>query len=152
MSTVPSVLLHGKHPMPQLGFGIWQVPEPAAVVAVRTALLAGYRSIDTAKIYGNEAAISRAMREASVPREEVFVTTKLWNADHGFDAALRAFDRSLATLDLDYVDLYLVHWPAPHKDLYVETYRALLRIQQEGRARSIGVSNFGPEHLRRLVG
>ena len=137
--------------MPQLGFGIWQVPEPQAIVAVAEALRTGYRSIDTATIYGNEGAIPRALAEAEVPRSEVFVTTKLWNSSHGFDAALRAFDKSLAELQTDYVDLYLIHWPAPRRDLYVETYKALVRLKEEGRARSIGVSNFGPEHLRRVV-
>ena len=151
MSAVPTVLLHAKNPMPQLGFGIWQVPEPQAIVVVSEALRAGYRSIDTATIYGNEGAIPRALAEAEVARSEVFVTTKLWNSSQGFDAALRAFDKSLAELQTDYVDLYLIHWPAPRRDLYVETYKALVRLKEEGRARSIGVSNFGPEHLRRVV-
>lgn len=151
MTHVPPVLLHGKNPMPALGFGIWQVPAPAAEVAVAEALRVGYRSIDTAKIYGNEAAVPRAIAQVGVDRKDVFMTTKLWNDAHGFDAALRAFDRSLAELGTEYVDLYLIHWPAPRKDLYVETYKALLRLHEEGRARSIGVSNFGPEHLRRLI-
>ncbi|RYZ57236.1 MAG: aldo/keto reductase, partial [Proteobacteria bacterium] len=151
MSAVPTVLLHATNPMPQLGFGIWQVPEPQAIVAVAEALRVGYRSIDTATIYGNEGAVPRALSEAEVARSEVFVTTKLWNSSHGFDAALRAFDKSLAELQTDYVDLYLIHWPAPRRDLYVETYKALVRLKEEGRARSIGVSNFGPEHLRRVV-
>lgn len=151
MSPVPTVSLHGNVPMPVLGFGIWQVPAPEAAIAVSDALRVGYRSIDTAKIYGNEAAVPRALATAGVDRNDVFITTKLWNSGHGYDAALREFDRSLAELGTEVVDLYLIHWPAPRRNLYVETYRALVRLQAEGRTRAIGVSNFGPEHLRRVV-
>ncbi|MEU5576493.1 aldo/keto reductase [Streptomyces huasconensis] len=137
--------------MPQLGFGVWQVPDDEAQTAVTTALEAGYRSIDTAAIYGNEEGTGKAIAASGVPREELFVTTKLWNADQGHDSTLRAFDTSLKKLGLDYVDLYLIHWPLPSKDSYVDTYKAFEKIQADGRAKSIGVSNFLPEHLDRLI-
>ncbi|MET8471661.1 aldo/keto reductase [Streptomyces sp. NPDC006422] len=137
--------------MPQLGFGVWQVPDDEAEKAVATALEAGYRSIDTAAIYGNEEGTGKAIAASGLPREELFVTTKLWNADQGYDSTLRAFDDSLAKLGLDYVDLYLIHWPLPSKGLAVDTYKAFEKIQADGRAKSIGVSNFLPEHLDRLT-
>ncbi|MEV5981241.1 aldo/keto reductase [Streptomyces sp. NPDC052114] len=137
--------------MPQLGFGVWQVPDDEAEKAVATALEAGYRSIDTAAVYGNEEGTGRAVAASGIPREELFVTTKLWNADQGHDSTLRAFDTSLEKLGLDYVDLYLIHWPLPSKDSYVDTYKAFEKIQADGRAKSIGVSNFLPEHLERLI-
>ncbi|MFF6788607.1 aldo/keto reductase [Streptomyces filamentosus] len=137
--------------MPQLGFGVWQVPDDEAEKAVATALEAGYRSIDTAAIYDNERGTGRAVAASGVPREELFVTTKLWNSEQGYDSALRAFDASLERLGLDHVDLYLIHWPVPAKDAYVDTYRALEKILADGRARAIGVSNFLPEHLERLT-
>ncbi|WP_255950729.1 aldo/keto reductase [Streptomyces odontomachi] len=137
--------------MPQLGFGVWQVPDDEAVAAVSTALDAGYRSIDTAAIYGNEKGVGRAIADSDVARGELFVTTKLWNGDQGYDETLRAFDASLEKLGLDYVDLYLIHWPTPARDKYVDTYKAFEKIHSEGRAKSIGVSNFLPEHLRRLL-
>ncbi|WP_330285213.1 aldo/keto reductase [Streptomyces sp. NBC_00588] len=137
--------------MPQLGFGVWQVPDDEAERAVATALEAGYRSIDTAAIYGNEAGTGRAIAASGVPREDIFVTTKLWNRDHGYDATLRAFDVSLGKLGLEYVDLYLIHWPTPARDKYVDTYKAFEKLHADGRVRAIGVSNFEPEHLRRLI-
>ncbi len=136
--------------MPQLGFGVWQVPPGGTTATVITALEAGFRLIDTAAGYGNEAEVGQALRAGVVARDAVFVTTKLASDDHGFDQPLRAFDKSLGLLGLDAVDLYLVHWPCPGRDRYVETWRALARLKQEGRARSIGVSNFTPEHLQRL--
>ncbi|MEV5972447.1 aldo/keto reductase [Streptomyces sp. NPDC051921] len=138
--------------MPQLGFGVWQVPDDEAEGAVATALEAGYRSIDTAAIYENETGTGKALATSGLPREELFVTTKLWNSEQGYDSTLRAFDASLAKLGLDHVDLYLIHWPVPAKDAYVDTYRAFEKILSEGRARAIGVSNFLPEHLERLIG
>ncbi|MFE5299442.1 aldo/keto reductase [Streptomyces sp. NPDC056632] len=138
--------------MPQLGFGVWQVPDDEAESAVATALEAGYRSIDTAAIYANETGTGKALAGSGIPREELFVTTKLWNSEQGYDSTLRAFDASLAKLGLDHVDLYLIHWPVPAKDAYVDTYRAFEKILSEGRARAIGVSNFLPEHLERLLG
>ncbi len=151
MSKVPPIILNNGVEMPQLGFGVWQVPDDEAQVAVTTALEAGYRSIDTAAIYGNEQGTGKAIAASGVPREELFVTTKLWNTDQGHDSTLRAFDASLDKLGLDYVDLYLIHWPMPSKDSYVDTYKAFEKIHADGRARSIGVSNFLPEHLERLV-
>ncbi|WSW30303.1 aldo/keto reductase [Streptomyces sp. NBC_01003] len=138
--------------MPQLGFGVWQVPDAEAEKAVATALEAGYRSIDTAAIYGNEEGTGKAIAASGIAREKLFVTTKLWNADQGYDATLRAYDASLDKLGLDYLDLYLIHWPLPSKDSYVDTYKALEKIYADGRAKAIGVSNFLPEHLERLLG
>ncbi|MFC9701450.1 MULTISPECIES: aldo/keto reductase [Streptomyces] len=138
--------------MPQLGFGVWQVPDDEAAAAVSTALEAGYRSIDTAAIYQNERGTGQAVAASGIPREELFVTTKLWNSEQGYDATMRAFDASLDKLGLDHVDLYLIHWPLPSKDAYVDTYRAFEKIHADGRARAIGVSNFLPEHLERLIG
>ncbi len=151
MSKVPPIILNNGVEMPQLGFGVWQVPDDEAQGAVTTALEAGYRSIDTAAIYGNEQGTGKAIAASGVPREELFVTTKLWNTDQGHDSALRAFDASLDKLGLDYVDLYLIHWPMPSKDTYVDTYKAFEKLHADGRARSIGVSNFLPEHLERLI-
>ncbi|WP_326799316.1 aldo/keto reductase [Streptomyces sp. NBC_01808] len=151
MSNVPTITLNNGVAMPQLGFGVWQVPDAEAETAVRTALDAGYRSIDTAAIYGNEAGMGKALTGSGLPREELFVTTKLWNSEHGYDAALRAFDDSLRRLGLDHVDLYLIHWPVPAKDKYLETWRALEKLYADGRARAIGVSNFQPAHLQRVL-
>ncbi|MFE6596408.1 aldo/keto reductase [Streptomyces albidoflavus] len=151
MSKVPPIILNNGVQMPQLGFGVWQVPDDEAFTAVGAALDAGYRSIDTAAAYGNEEGTGKAIARSGIPREELFVTTKLWNSDHGYDAALRAFDSSLEKLGLDHVDLYLIHWPLPTKDTAVDTYKALEKIYSEGRARAIGVSNFLPEHLERLI-
>ncbi|MEL7989263.1 MULTISPECIES: aldo/keto reductase [Streptomyces] len=151
MSKVPPIILNNGVQMPQLGFGVWQVPDDEAFTAVGAALDAGYRSIDTAAAYGNEEGTGKAIARSGIPREELFVTTKLWNSDHGYDAALRAFDSSLEKLGLDHVDLYLIHWPLPAKDTAVDTYKALEKIYSEGRARAIGVSNFLPEHLERLI-
>ncbi|MFD0549311.1 aldo/keto reductase [Streptomyces rectiviolaceus] len=137
--------------MPQLGFGVWQVPDDEAEAAVATALEAGYRSIDTAAIYGNEEGTGKAIAASGIAREELFVTTKLWNTDQGYDSTLRAFDTSLEKLGLDHVDLYLIHWPLPSKGLAVDTYKAFEKIQADGRAKSIGVSNFLPEHLEKLL-
>lgn len=152
MSKVPSITLNNGVAMPQLGFGVWQVPDDEAAKAVGTALEAGYRSIDTAAVYENEKGTGKAVAAAGIPREELFVTTKLWNREQGYDATLRAFDASLSRLGLDYVDLYLIHWPVPSKNAYVDTYKAFETILAEGRARAIGVSNFLPEHLERLLG
>ncbi|MEV7438553.1 aldo/keto reductase [Streptomyces griseoviridis] len=150
-SKVPPITLNNGVEMPQLGFGVWQVPDDEAERAVATALESGYRSIDTAAIYGNEEGTGRAIAASGLPREDVFVTTKLWNSDQGYDSTLRAFDTSLAKLGLEYVDLYLIHWPAPDRDSYVDTYKAFERLHADGRVRAIGVSNFLPEHLKRLL-
>lgn len=150
MSTAPTVTLNNSVTIPQLGFGVFQVPDDETTAAVASALEAGYRSIDTAAVYGNEAGVGRALAESGLPRDELFVTTKLWNADQGYDATLAAFDASLAELGLDHVDLYLIHWPTPARDLYVDTWRALEKLLADGRIRAAGVSNFQPAHLRRL--
>ncbi|MFF9652038.1 aldo/keto reductase [Streptomyces sp. NPDC014622] len=152
MSKVPSITLNNGVEMPQLGFGVWQVPDDEAAKAVATAIESGYRSIDTAAIYENEKGTGRAVAASGVAREELFITTKLWNAEQGYDSTLRAFDASLDKLGTDYVDLYLIHWPLPAKDAYVDTYKAFEKIYSEGRAKAIGVSNFLPEHLERLLG
>ncbi|MDX3076875.1 aldo/keto reductase [Streptomyces sp. MI02-7b] len=148
---IPHLTLNNGVTMPQLGFGVFQVPDAETAAAVTTALESGYRSIDTAAIYGNEAGVGQALAASGIPRDELFVTTKLWNADQGYDSTLAAFDASLARLGLDHVDLYLIHWPAPAHDRYPDTWRAFEKIRSEGRARAIGVSNFQPEHLRRLM-
>ena len=152
MSKVPFTTLHNGVAMPQLGFGVWQVPDDEAEQTVTTALEAGYRSIDTAAIYGNEKGTGKAVTRSGIAREELFVTTKVWNSDQGYDATLRAFDTSLGKLGLDHVDLYLIHWPMPARGSYVDTYRALEKIHAEGRAKVIGVSNFRREDLERLIG
>ncbi|MFJ2171893.1 aldo/keto reductase [Streptomyces sp. NPDC087851] len=152
MSKVPTLTLNNGIEMPQLGFGVWQVPDAEATQAVTTALEAGYRSIDTAAIYGNEEGTGKALATAGIAREDLFVTTKLWNGEQGYDTTLRAFDVSLGKLGLDHVDLYLIHWPTPAVDKYVDTYKAFEKILADGRARAIGVSNFLPEHLERLTG
>lgn len=151
MSKVPSITLNNGLDMPQLGFGVWQVPDDEAEKAVATAIETGYRSIDTAAIYENETGTGKAIAASGVARDELFVTTKLWNSAQGHDSTLRAFDASLDKLGLDYVDLYLVHWPVPAKDAYTDTYKAFEEILAEGRAKAIGVSNFHPEHLKRLL-
>lgn len=144
--TTPS----GPVEIPTIGFGVWQVPDDEVEPAVAAALDAGYRHIDTARIYGNEAGVGRALAASDVPREDVFVTTKVWNDDHGRDATLAAFDASMARLGLDVLDLYLVHWPVPKQDRYVQTWQALRELRDDGRVRAIGVCNFPPEHLQRL--
>ncbi|MEU9793111.1 aldo/keto reductase [Streptomyces sparsogenes] len=151
MSKVPFITLNNGVRMPQLGFGVWQVPDDEAADAVSTALESGYRSIDTAAIYGNEEGTGRAIAASGLPRDELFVTTKLWNSDHGYDSALRAFDTSLSKLGLEYVDLYLIHWPLPEVDKYVDTWKAFEKIYAEGRAKAIGLSNFHPAHIQRLL-
>ncbi|WP_042421179.1 aldo/keto reductase [Streptacidiphilus anmyonensis] len=148
---VPTVRLNNGVEMPQLGFGVFQITDDETTAAVTAALAAGYRSIDTAAVYGNEAGVGRALAASGLPREELFVTTKLWNADQGYDSTLRAFDASLAKLGLDHVDLYLIHWPTPARDLYPDSWRAIERLTREGRVRAAGVSNFQPAHLRRLI-
>ncbi len=151
MTGVPTTALNNGVAIPQLGFGVFLVPPGETATAVATALSTGYRHIDTARLYDNEREVGGAIGKSGVPRDEIFVTTKLWNSDQGYDAALAAFDQSLERLGFDYVDLYLIHWPLPKADRYVETWRALEKIAAEGRARAIGVSNFQIGHLRRLI-
>jgi len=148
---VPTITLNDGTTIPQLGFGVFQIPEAVVEDAVTTAFEAGYRSIDTAAGYQNEAGVGRAVAAAGLPREELYITTKLANGDHGPDTARAAFDESFAKLGLDYIDLYLIHWPLPSKGVYVETWKVLETLLEDGRLRSIGVSNFQPHHLRRLL-
>lgn len=151
MSAITRLQLNDGHHIPQFGLGVWQTPAEETAQVVKTALDLGYRHIDTAAIYGNEEGVGKAIAQAGLPRDELFVTTKLWNADQGYDSALRAFDASLAKLGLEYVDLYLIHWPLPERQDYVETWKGLVQLQQQGLARSIGVSNFKPNHLQAII-
>jgi 2,5-diketo-D-gluconate reductase A len=151
MTAVPTTTLNNGVQIPVLGFGVFQIPPSETAAAVLSALDSGYRLVDTAAGYGNERGVGEAVRRSGIPRDEIFVTTKLANSDHGYDAAMRAFDTSLSELGLETVDLYLIHWPLPAHDLYVETWRALQKPAEDGRARAIGVSNFTPEHLQRLL-
>lgn len=146
----PTIRFNDGKEIPQLGFGVWQVPNEGANAAVTAAIDAGYRSIDTAAIYGNEAGVGDALAASSVPVKDIFVTTKLWNGDQGYDTALRAFEASLKKLRLETIDLYLIHWPVPSRDLYVESWKALIKLREEGLVASIGVSNFQIAHLERL--
>jgi diketogulonate reductase-like aldo/keto reductase len=150
-TNVPQLRLNTGAAIPQLGFGTFQLPPEDTAETVGTALDAGYRNIDTAAAYGNEEGVGRAVADSDLSREELFVTTKLWNTDHGRQSALRAFEAGLGRLGLEYVDLYLIHWPVPSQDLYVETWQALQEIHADGRARAIGVSNFEVAHLERLL-
>ncbi|MCB8820976.1 aldo/keto reductase [Microvirga rosea] len=152
MSEQPYIPLHDGRSIPQVGLGVWQTPDDVAVSAVQAAVEAGYRHVDTAAVYENERGVGEGLRAADVSRGDVFVTTKLWNANQGYDATLAAFDESLKRLGVEYVDLYLIHWPAPHRNLYLDTWRAFVRLKEEGRAKSIGVSNFEAEHLDRIIG
>jgi 2,5-diketo-D-gluconate reductase A len=148
---VPAIPLRGGAQIPQLGFGVFQVPPRATVDAVAHALATGYRHIDTAAAYGNEAQVGEAIRASGLDRREVFVTTKCWNEDQGYEEAKRALRKSLERLAFDYLDLYLIHWPVPVRDRYVDTWRAFIEMRSEGLTTSIGVSNFLPAHLGRLV-
>jgi 2,5-diketo-D-gluconate reductase A len=147
---VPILTLHDGVEMPQLGFGVFQIPPEETQEKVEEALAVGYRHVDTAAAYGNEAEVGAAIAATGVRREDVFVTTKLWNSEQGHDSTLRAFEASLERLGTGHVDLYLIHWPQPDKDLFLDTWRAFERIKEEGGARSIGVSNFRVEDLERL--
>ncbi len=152
MSTaIPLLPLNDGHHLPALGFGTYPLDDAAAEVAVRQALETGYRLVDTASRYGNETGVGRGIAASGVPRSEVFLATKLRGYDQGYDATLRAFDASVRRLGVDYVDLYLIHWPLPMKHLFVDTWRAFIRLRDEGRVRSIGVSNFQPAHLETLL-
>jgi 2,5-diketo-D-gluconate reductase A len=148
---VPTLQMRDGEQIPQLGFGVFQIPPKETEEIVLRALEGGYRHIDTAAAYRNEGPVGQAVRAAGLERSEVFLTTKCWNDDQGHDQAKRALEASLRRLEVDHVDLYLIHWPVPAHDRYVETWRAFIELRDEGLARSIGVSNFQPEHLRRLI-
>jgi 2,5-diketo-D-gluconate reductase A len=150
MADQPTVRLNNGVAMPQLGFGVFQVPNDETAAAVSAAFEAGYRAIDTAAMYGNEEGVAKAIADSGIPRKDLFITTKLNNNGHGYDEALRAFEDSRTRLGLDYVDLYLIHWPLPAKDRYVDTWRAFEKLNNDGLVRAIGVSNFQPAHLQRL--
>jgi 2,5-diketo-D-gluconate reductase A len=150
MTTVPSIQLNNGIEIPQLGFGVFQIPPAETKAAVLDALEVGYRHIDTAEMYGNEKEVGEAVRESGIAREDIFVTSKLNNSFHARDAALPAFDGTLAALDIGYLDLFLIHWPMPAVGDFVDTWRAMEEMHATGNVHSIGVSNFQPAHLRRL--
>jgi len=145
------VRLSDGHMMPQLGYGVFKIEPEKAHTLVADAIRAGYRAIDTAMIYKNEEGVGAGVRDSGVPRDQIFLTTKLWNDDQGYDSTLKAFDTSLARLGIEQLDLYLIHWPKPAEGRYVESWKALVRLQQEGRVKSIGVSNFEAEHLEHII-
>ena len=166
MTTSPRLSLNNGVLIDQLGFGLYKVPPADTANLVATALEAGYRHFDTAAMYGNESGVARGLVEVfamepvtggsgvtapSISREDLFITTKVWNDDHGYDATLRAFDTSMINLGLEYVDMYLIHWPCAKRGLFQETYRALETLYREGKVRAIGVSNFQPQHLDQLL-
>ncbi|QLF68795.1 aldo/keto reductase [Peteryoungia desertarenae] len=151
MMDQPHVTLNDGQKIPQVGLGVWQTPNDEAAPAVKAALVAGYRHVDTAAIYENEEGVGEGMRQSGVARSDIFLTTKLWNTEQGYDQTMKAFDASLKRLGTDYVDLYLIHWPSPHRGLFVDTWKAFVRLKEEGRAKSIGVSNFYPEHLEKII-
>lgn len=148
---VPTLEIRGAAPIPQLGYGVFKVDPDIAADVTGQALAAGYRHIDTAKIYGNEEGVGRAIAESGIPREELFVTTKLWDDAHAFDDAIAACEASLERLGLDYVDLYLIHWAVPSQGEYVEAWKALIALQERGLVRAIGVSNFPKEQLTEII-
>jgi 2,5-diketo-D-gluconate reductase A len=150
-SKVPTVRLNDGEEIPQLGFGVFEVPPQDTAEAATRALLAGYRHIDTAAAYGNEAAVGQAVHASGLEREDVYITTKCFNDDQGYEQAKRALRASLERLEMQHVDLYLIHWPVPAHDKYVDTWQAFIELQKEGLARSIGVSNFQPAHLERII-
>ncbi|WP_375599595.1 aldo/keto reductase [Devosia sp. Naph2] len=151
MSTQPHVSFNDGRSIPQLGLGVWQTPDDVAVEAVSTALKTGYRHIDTAAVYKNEEGVGKGIVASGIDRGDIFLTTKVWNDDQGFDETLRAMDASLKRLGTDYVDLYLIHWPSAFRGKYIETWKALIRLREEGKAKSIGVSNFEGTYIDDLV-
>jgi len=140
------------HTIPSLGLGVWQIPDDQTPDIVSSAIKAGYRLIDGAFIYGNEVGMGKGIASSGVPRDDLFITSKLWNSEQGYDKTRRAIEASLQRIGLDYLNLCLIHWPCPTKDLYVETWKAFVDAQQDGQLRSIGVSNFNPDHLDRIIG
>ncbi|WP_299167536.1 aldo/keto reductase [uncultured Arthrobacter sp.] len=151
MSTSPNLTFNDGRTIPQLGYGVWQVDDATAEDVVGRAFKAGYRHIDTAKIYGNEAGVGRAIEASGLSPEELFITTKLWNADQGYESTLEAFEGSMERLGLETLDLYLIHWLQPKQGKYVDTWKALIELQKRGRVRSIGVSNFTVEALQEII-
>ena len=148
---IPNIKLNNGVQIPQLGFGVYQVPDDQTAQVVLDALKAGYRSIDTAAVYGNEAGVGEAIAKSDIPREELFITSKVWNDDQGYESTLKAFEESLSKLGLDYLDMYLIHWPTSQRELRLETWKALEELYKQGKIRAIGVSNFQPNHLVDLI-
>jgi 2,5-diketo-D-gluconate reductase A len=151
MTDQTHIALNDRAQIPQVGLGVWQTPNNEAAPAVKAALEAGYRHVDTAAVYENEEGVGEGIRQSGLKRSDIFLTTKLWNTDQGYEQTLRAFDASLKRLGTDYVDLYLIHWPSAHRGLFVDTWKAFVKLKEEGRAKSIGVSNFYPEHIEKIV-
>lgn len=152
MAQVPNITLNDGKTIPQLGFGVWEIPNSSVAKTVVTAIEAGYRSIDTAQGYGNEEGVGQGIVDSGLPREELFITSKLRTKDQGYDATLKSFMGSLDRLGLDYLDLFLIHWPVPKHDRYSDTWKAFVQLKRDGRIRSIGVSNFLQDHLERIIG
>jgi len=151
-SKAPIITLNNGIEIPQLGLGVWQLKNGLEIeTAIHVALEKGYRLIDTASMYGNEEGVGKAVRSSNVPRDELFITTKLWNSDHGYKNTLKAFDESLKRLDMDYIDLYLIHWPVPKSNKIIETWRAMEEIYNSGRVKAIGVCNFNISHLEEMM-
>jgi len=150
-STVPAIALNDGTTIPQIGFGLWQVPPSEAEAASAEALAVGYRHLDSAAVYANEAEAGAALAKSGLAREDVYVTTKLWNPDHGYDEAMRAFDTSMTKLGFEQLDLYLIHWQCKQHGKFIDTWRALIDLQKSGRVKSIGVSNFKEPALRQLI-
>lgn len=151
MTFSPVLTFNDGNTIPQLGYGVWQVEDDVAEKVVVQAFEAGFRHIDTAKIYGNEAGVGRAIERSGLKPEEIFITTKLWNADQGYESTLKAFEESMDRLGLKTLDMYLIHWMQPKQDKYVDTWKALIELQKQGRVKTIGVSNFTKEGLQRLI-
>lgn len=151
MTFSPVLTFNDGNTIPQLGYGVWQVEDDVAEKVVVQAFEAGFRHIDTAKIYGNEAGVGRAIERSGLKPEEIFITTKLWNADQGYESTLKAFEESMERLGLETLDMYLIHWMQPKQDKYVDTWKALIELQKQGRVKTIGVSNFTKEGLERLI-
>lgn len=147
----PLITLNDGNQMPQLGYGLWQVPDDVAVNSVLTAFKAGYRSVDSAQIYQNESGLGKAIQESGLNPAELFITTKIWNEEQGYDKTLRSFDVSMEKLGLSKLDLLLIHWPSPHRGLYTETWKALIQLKKDKRVSSIGVSNFRAEDLTKII-
>ena len=151
MTFSPVLTFNDGNTIPQLGYGVWQVEDDVAEKVVVQAFEAGFRHIDTAKIYGNEAGVGRAIARSGLKPEEIFITTKVWNADQGYESTLKAFEESMERLGLETLDMYLIHWMQPKQDKYVDTWKALIELQKQGRVKTIGVSNFTKEGLQRLI-
>lgn len=152
MTRIADITLNDDHCIPQFGIGLWQIPDAKVPAIVAAAVAQGYRLIDGAFIYGNEPGLGEGIRQAAAPRADLFVTSKVWNSEQGYDKTRRAIEGSLKRIGLDYLDLILIHWPCPSKDLYVETWKALIAAKEDGLVRSIGVSNFEAAHLDRIIG